>query len=240
MRLYYYTSKQFGMKSLWEKRLKIGKYEELNDPFELQAYKSIEQTHHQFIDAVIDAVSYDSGVICFSETWKSNLMWAHYADKHRGLCLGFDIPEGPALTKIKYVKSRIAIPENFKETLHLIAKDLFSTILEVKSSQWAYEKEHRLRIRLQEKRDGIYYQKFDSILSLSQVIIGARCKLSIEDVKDALGRPDSDVDIWAVKPARTQFSMVANKAFGRERVFGMSAAERKSILYAELLRQGSK
>jgi hypothetical protein len=42
MRLYYYTSKQFGMKSLWEQRLKVGKYEELNDPFELQAYQHID------------------------------------------------------------------------------------------------------------------------------------------------------------------------------------------------------
>lgn len=240
MRLYYYTSKQFGMKSLWEKRLKVGKYEELNDPFELQAYKPIEQIHRKFIDAVIDALSRKWGVICFSETWKSNLMWAHYADKHRGLCLGFDIPEGPTLTKIKYVKSRIEIPENFKESLDGIVKDIFPTILEAKSSQWAYEKERRLRIRLQEKRDGIYYQKFDSILTLSEVIIGSRCKLSIEDVKDALGKPDSDVDIWAVKPARTQFSMVANKAFGRERIFGTTAAQRKAMLLADLLRHGSK
>lgn len=240
MRLYYYTSKQFGMKSLWEKRLKVGKYEELNDPFELQAYQHIDADQRSLMKGLVQTLSKDFGVICFSKTWKSNLMWAHYADKHRGLCLGFDIKDSGQLTKIDYLKRRKEFPKAYKDDLSSVAEDLITTCLKVKSIEWKYEQEHRLRVSLKEKSDGIYYQKFGSNLSLRQVIIGARCTLSIDDVKEALRRPDADVDISAVKPANTEFSMVANKIFGRKRVFGISAAERKSMLYAELLQQGSK
>lgn len=33
------------------------------------------------------------GIICFSEDGSSSTMWAHYADKHRGICLEFSLPE---------------------------------------------------------------------------------------------------------------------------------------------------
>lgn len=239
MRLYYYTSKQFGMKSLWEQRLKVGKYEELNDPFELQAYQHIDADQRSLMRGLVQTLSKDSGVICFSKTWKSNLMWAHYADKHRGLCLGFDILDTERLTKIDYLRRRKEFPKAYKDDLPSVAEDLVTTCLKVKSIEWKYEQEHRLRVSLQEKSDGIYYQKFGSTLSLRQVIVGARCTLSIRDVKEALGSPDVDVDISAVRPANTEFSMVANKEFGRERVKGSPESKRRLMSLASALRNGA-
>lgn len=33
------------------------------------------------------------GLLCFCETWQSPLLWNHYADRHKGICLGFDVRE---------------------------------------------------------------------------------------------------------------------------------------------------
>lgn len=236
MRLYYYTSKQYGMKSLWEKRLKIGKYEDLNDPFELQAYQHIGLDQRKLIQDLVHVLSKDWGVICFSETWKSNLMWAHYADKHKGLCLGFDIEQTQQLTKIEYLRQRKALPKNYKQDFKSIASELLATCLKVKSIEWDYEKEHRLRVPLQEISDDVYYQKFGSILLLKEVIVGERCTLSINDVKEAVGIPDSDVDIWAVQPANTLFSMVPDKQFGRVQIRGYSSGVFGNSLLADGLR----
>jgi hypothetical protein len=191
------------------------------------------------IKDLVHVLSKDWGVICFSETWKSNLMWAHYADKHKGICLGFDIEQTPQLTKIDYFHQRKTLPKNYKNDLKSIATELLETCLKVKSIDWEYEQEHRLRVPLQELSDGIFYQKFGSILSLREVVVGERCTLSIDDVRDAIGNPESDVLIRAVKPAHTSFSMVADKQFGSVLVTGLATADKKRSLLVRALRHGS-
>ncbi|NKK82626.1 DUF2971 domain-containing protein [Rhizobium leguminosarum bv. viciae] len=33
------------------------------------------------------------GLLCMSTTWQEPLLWSHYADKHKGMCLGFDVDD---------------------------------------------------------------------------------------------------------------------------------------------------
>jgi hypothetical protein len=35
--------------------------------------------------------SYCFAITCFGERWDDHLMWSHYADNHKGLCLAFDM-----------------------------------------------------------------------------------------------------------------------------------------------------
>src|SRR5260370_7015469 len=51
------------------------------------------------------------GLICFSSSWKDPVIWAHYSDKHKGLCLGFEIPKRLG-RKVRNVKKRLAFPEH--------------------------------------------------------------------------------------------------------------------------------
>lgn len=32
-------------------------------------------------------------MLCFSRNWRNPVQWSHYADRHRGLCLGFDVAD---------------------------------------------------------------------------------------------------------------------------------------------------
>lgn len=63
-------------------------------------------------------------------------MWSHYADKHKGICLGFKVI--PAnnffLMHVKYIKQINAL-KYWKEEGKIIANWAFT-----KSYNWSYEK----------------------------------------------------------------------------------------------------
>lgn len=83
-----------------------------------------------------------ASLCCFSANPKSLLMWSHYADSHKGLCLGFDtIKLQETFSKIFWVKYKIKLPE--LELLKVPLDTIFD-ILANKSNQWQYEKEIRI------------------------------------------------------------------------------------------------
>jgi Protein of unknown function (DUF2971) len=85
-------------------------------------------------------------IYCLSSKCRSNLMWAHYADNHKGFCIEFKF-EGMMAKKISYEKE---IPQ-IKLIDYLISdysrKFLANEIghaLLVKLDEWKYEAEYRL------------------------------------------------------------------------------------------------
>ncbi|SFH85471.1 Protein of unknown function [Collimonas sp. OK307] len=241
MRLYYYTAKQWGMKSLWEKRLKIAQYADLNDPFELLPFTQTDKEARAHTKMVVNVLSQEHGVLCFSKSWRTTLMWAHYGDKHTGMCLGFDIEDGPHLTKIDYVSRRLPSPIDFSKPLGGVDEPMLAKCLNVKHSGWKYEKEYRLRAALQERRDSNYYNSFNNGMALREVIIGARSTLSIVDVAEAIGtEPEANVEIWTARAAHGTFNMCANRELPRKTISGVEPALNKQRQLAEALRQYGK
>jgi hypothetical protein len=60
------------------------------------------------IKRVFDGEMAQKGVFSLSQTWRSPLMWSHYADEHRGICLEYDttqIPH-PAIAPVDYGSPR--------------------------------------------------------------------------------------------------------------------------------------
>ena len=110
MRLYHFIDEKYGLEDLREKHLKVARISDLNDPTEfLAAELSTEEFRHA-MESMKESLSNDYGILCFSENWKSLVQWAHYANKHKGLCLGFDIPDH-FLSKVDYVESRLSADE---------------------------------------------------------------------------------------------------------------------------------
>ena len=113
------------------------------------------------------------GVLSLSETWKSPLMWSHYADGHRGLCIEYDttLAEHPNLSRVDYRSTR-----NVKAT-DLIQWKIFGsssaqrrvheTYFFAKSSEWRYEREWRDI----EETSGIG----DPLFKITAVYFGIRC-----------------------------------------------------------------
>jgi len=92
---------------------------------------------------------------CFSKRYDSTLMWSHYADKHRGVCIEFERPDNFSDVKYKSVREpfdligvtkrclayMLAGNEINYSDLHLINK--ISSPLLTKSEDWEYEQEVR-------------------------------------------------------------------------------------------------
>ncbi len=81
------------------------------------------------------------GIYCMSKINDSTLMWSHYADKHRGVCLGFKVPtmSGPTITvEVKYEDEIKPLQHSF-ETSGTSVRWMCC-----KSKVWEYENEVRL------------------------------------------------------------------------------------------------
>lgn len=85
------------------------------------------------------------GICCFSEKKDSLLMWSHYADKYKGLCLTFDITKDLDL----FGKQLFAVEYPHKYPIHRFPADfrkfhLYRFLIATKSVEWAYEREVRI------------------------------------------------------------------------------------------------
>jgi hypothetical protein len=63
----------------------------LNDPFELMPYRRYGLKERQPYNRIFNNISKKWGLLCFSLGWSEPLIWSHYADKHKGIAIGFEI-----------------------------------------------------------------------------------------------------------------------------------------------------
>jgi len=173
VRVYYFTEARWAIQDLHTKRLKISRFFELNDPFELLAVDQRDRNSRRRMHEWTAQVNEEEGAICFTETWRDPLMWSHYGDRHRGACLGFDACD---LEPINYKPQRLA-PALWIGGGSQPPKELRHLLLTTKSSRWVYEKKRRLLPRLAEmtKEGELYFKSFDNRLRLVEVIAGPRC-----------------------------------------------------------------
>jgi hypothetical protein len=142
-------------------------------------------------------------VICFSADWINPVIWAHYADKHRGICLGFEIPHRMC-KHLKYESVRLPFP-----TLPLTLKHA-EDMLFTKFTSWEYEQEVRSWTKLDEIEDGIYYKDFGNTLRLAEVVVGARSTVPRAAVVRAL-RSTEDVKLIKARAGFKKFEIVIDE-----------------------------
>lgn len=98
-----------------------------------------------------------AGICSFSKARKNQLMWSHYADEHKGVCIGFREnqirPQGSYIYPIdvtyqdEYPFKEIIKRFNYLEriygmnNLQSIAGDILISILGTKYTSWKYERE---------------------------------------------------------------------------------------------------
>ena len=103
MRVYHFIDEQFGLENIKRRRLKIARIGELNDPFEFIA-RAEDKLERAALRSTKEAQTKSTGLLCFSKSWKNPVQWSHYADRHRGFCLGFDVPD-TLIKKVTYGKT---------------------------------------------------------------------------------------------------------------------------------------
>ncbi|QIH09014.1 MULTISPECIES: DUF2971 domain-containing protein [unclassified Pseudomonas] len=210
-RVYHFCSTKYGLENIRNRRLKIATIMELNDPFELLAYDLNKQELRRVAKELKVTFADKFGLICFSRSFRSPVQWAHYGDKHKGICLGFDIDK-EALHKISYTSARKRIENDNLSKDN--AYNWFLEFLTTKHRSWSYEKEERLMKRLDtcERAGVLYFSKFCEAMKLQQVIVGCESNVSGAELRDALGEELREVSIFKVRPAFSKFEMVRNKS----------------------------
>jgi len=218
MRAYKFLSKQFGLKSLYEGRLKQSRIHELNDPFELAPYELTDPTLRWAFLSMREQMGQENGLICFSESLDNLVIWAHYSDQHRGLCLGFEVPEitgdgdQDIAKRVEYISAPWQFPSNFLKLPFPEQKKHTDRIPFTKFVDWEYEHEIRIWGRLSNEEGGLHFVEFgDDKIRLVEVIVGARCTLKGSDITRAFGTRFSDVKIRRVRAAYDKFEMVEDE-----------------------------
>lgn len=200
-----------GLRSIRDKRLRIGRIEELNDDFEMLGIALADKVDRVALRWTRRDLDKTSGVICMSEAWDSPLMWAHYADSHKGMVLGLDVPDH-VFSKVEYVEKRPTLASlgftNFSE----MTPEVMARLIRLKAKGWEYEREHRAFISL---TDGVdikgqthYFIPMGEEVLLREVIVGSRFKETRAEVTEAVN--DHVVDIFMARGDFEEFKVVRN------------------------------
>ncbi|MDD5384004.1 MAG: DUF2971 domain-containing protein [Gallionella sp.] len=213
MRVYYLTGAQFALSNLALRRIKIARFSDLNDPFELLGVDIGNREHRTAFRETKDQLNESKGLICFSRSWGSTLMWGHYAEKHTGICLGFDV-QNKFLEPVIYSKGllKISIDQNTGEPK--LTEQFMKRLLLTKFYDWKYENEMRLFVDLDHKtvESGKYFYPFSDNLELREVILGPRCELPIEGVRNIVADLEQPVTVIKSRIAFTRFEVIENRS----------------------------
>ena len=210
MRLYHFLNAEYGLLNIRHRRLKIGRINELNDPFEFLGVATKSTSLRRRYQRLKDGLNEYMGVVCFSANWNNPVQWAHYADRHRGICLGFEV--SAQAQKVSYVSERLLARPSAMEIEGPKAEAHVPEILTTKFEHWSYEDEYRLFPRLQERDpSGHYFLEFDDQVALREVIVGHRSAISRADIAQALGPLTPQITAYKARLAFRSFDVVRQK-----------------------------
>jgi hypothetical protein len=137
------------LETLQQSYIYCGDYSKLNDPMEgifdlgstlaeTQASRSVKQA--------ISALTADVGIGSFCEAPDNELMWAHYADQFKGICIAYnfrqllsELPDDVYFTRMNYAERMpiVGVSRQDPEVLAL-------RVLSYKNYRWVYEREWRM------------------------------------------------------------------------------------------------
>lgn len=108
-------------------------------------------------------------MFCLSEVNNNVMMYSHYAESHKGICLEFKVTDDSFWKELEYVRYKNEVPffHPFHNDINFIHKELIEIETIIKSYIWCYENEWRII------KDGPYpmIHKFPSNI-LSSIIFG--------------------------------------------------------------------
>jgi hypothetical protein len=121
---------------------------------------------------------YNSGVCCFSEVNNNILLWAHYANNHKGLCLKFS----SSVAIIAEMTAKVNYKTGYEKVNFWTGQGgAVYHLIFTKSNDWDYEKEIRMFRTLYKGSVTI------DITNLTEIIFGCKTDLlTIKKVKNLI------------------------------------------------------
>ena len=147
---------------------------------------------------------YDKGIVSLAERADCPLMWSHYGDEHRGICVGYSVPDDVAgnVRRVEYGGGRrvevseVAAMLDGGQGAH---REVDDAVLLRKAESWRYEQEWRL-IGPRGSQG--------SNLELEEVAFGMRCEESVKyAVVKALEGRERPVEFYELYETRHGFDL---------------------------------
>jgi hypothetical protein len=143
-------------------------------------------------------------IYCLTPDPCSTLMWSHYTDKHRGICLEFgagNVLFSEALEVIYRSEYPSWVPQEMEQS----AFEMFLT----KSDDWKYEKEFRIIGALNSDREHLILNGECLRLppgALQSILVG--CEADYAKVKEVVHEHASHLPVRHVVRAANQYRLV--------------------------------
>lgn len=182
VRAYHLLSADHAISSIGLRRLKVARFSEANDPFELLGLNCMRKDLRRALGTFRETQSDKIGILCFSDDWKSPVLWSHYADGHKGICLGFELSPQLGLRgvqRVNYKDDKLRAIDNI--SAEKLTTELQELLLITKFSHWSYERELRAFVELSkmQREQGRYFHPFGQDIRLTEVVLGHLCPVSL-------------------------------------------------------------
>lgn len=180
----------------------------------------------------LDSELGDEGVLSLSATWASGLMWSHYADEHRGICIEYDTRDQPhnRLMKVNYTAPRAIKTSDLWQWK---AKDdseareqVIQTYFYTKSHEWRYEREWR-DVRDQSGVTGVPFR-------ITAILFGLRADPSIITSIVRLLHDHQKIKLWQVVPKDSTFGL-RRRQVDRDEINALGVREPSFLMFKDLV-----
>jgi Protein of unknown function (DUF2971) len=207
-RLYYLTGPDHAVSNIVFGRIKLSRFADLNDPFELLGTNFGHKETRAAVRTYKTKINDTFGLICFSEDWVDPVLWSHYAAKHRGVALGFDVDE-TIVKRVTYQTERL--DKKIPTGATAVTKSIAELLTYTKFESWKYEREWRILSLLDkgEIEGSIYFLPFGRRLHLMEVILGPTCDFSISKMRDLVDHHHDGVTTFQARLADRSFRIIA-------------------------------
>lgn len=154
----------------------------------------------QTIEPTFEKIINSTGVCCFTPEENNLLMWSHYTNSHKGVCLKFNILKDLDFFIYPFP---MKYSDEYPIYNHLKNRDtLVTDMVLTKSKIWEYEKEIRVI-----KVNNVGFIKFNKD-SLEEIVFGCNTtEKEIEEIKDIA--------------TKNNYNIVFRKAIKKQKEFGL-------------------
>ena len=158
----------------------------------------------------------DCGVACFSKREDNPLMWAHYAGRNKGFCLGFGaelrLGAGERFREVEY-SDKLPDTNVYNFWMSNDGEEQFMKLLLHKPVYWEYEQEWRLirkyKLDRVKKRAGVIKrEKSYKPEALKSVYLGVDAELgTTKAVRAIIEDRYPDTELWQMRPNKNKYEL---------------------------------
>jgi hypothetical protein len=174
----------------------------------------------------------NAGVLSLSATWQSALMWSHYADEHRGICIEYDTTdqEHPHLGPVGYrglraVKASDLWRWKFREDA-ASKETVRQTYFFSKSLEWRYEREWR-DVKANGGTNSLPFR-------MSAIHFGMRCDGAVVTSIVKLLADHPEIKLWQILPKDDSFRL-RRSLVSRDEIEAMGVREPAFLMFKDIV-----